>query len=1511
MLQGGIADKLGNGYEARWTALESLRVLRGVATEIRLEPFNEDADGLEFRINANGIEEWHQCKRRRSSGSWTLKSLQSEKVLETFAKKLMLPNTKCVFVSSDPAAAFETLIEKAKLAETSADYYGENGLGKGDYPALHELKNIWGVSEETIHLWLKRCDVEVISEASLNRQLESYCDVLFSTSNDIVIPKIIDYLNANLANRITTEVYKEAIGSLGIDWLARLNETLDAKFKAATDEYLSSLNEKIGGVCLPIENLDKITSNALAAEKTITMVSGGAGSGKSVVLSEIISKAYTLGWPVLAFRIDRYLDIKSLEELGNALLSAGISPLIALGNRNYNKDTLLIIDQVDAVSDASGRSGRIRDLLFKMFNQSHHFPKMRIVAACRAYDMKSDTRIKQLAESEHAAIVELKALDWKNAIHPLLKDLGVDEKSLSDRSKAVLSVPINLQIFVKIIQSGENYSGEFSSTLLFDRLMEIRERSIRQDNLSWTAIEATGAIAQSMSDNQELTAPISILDEFAGAVDVLSSLGLITAIGGKLQFSHESFFDHVFSRHFVKKGQSVHGLLISDEQRLFRRTQVRQIFSRLREIGGRWYIANLKEVLLSPDIRYLVKDAVAFWLGEVDAPTDKELELAVELFSTPSNVNLAKIILNGKKWLPLIIEEKILDKLIQQDEETRKFSFWLLRKGASQYSELVEGYLRSWWRGNPEERRGQLLEWFNQLYPNGPIGKLEFLYAEIISTSHASEINEDFAKNFDLGTWVHNSGALSTKIFNYWLSTWMKVFPGKHPFGRDQSNNQDYWLKEMAKKYTEEFLDAIVPSFSEALQIEKIALASRELNYATIRPPHYEHDQEYVRQIIHALEKLASLPSSSVEKHLGLLGQDTVVGLYIHLKVIAANGEEFGKLLPDIAIDSSIFKIGEGDGDWIPFGKAANSAFPHLSIQQREKIEAIILSYRPEYDWAREYLRRSKSGDLVLRNDKPEKYILSQLNLAGQDQRAILQTIGFENLSLLAKNRLNELNRKFSNKPLPESRGIRGGFVRSPIPVDKARLMSDAQWLSAIEKYDNDDNRSYELDGVIGGARELSLVLQACAKSEPERFVAFVEKLSSNAKYHYAEAIVSSLREIDVSPELVIRAIKAAIILPRQCSPQTICWTVQKHPAAALDNEILDYLIETAVNGSASDTIMSPDSDTPPDDRSETMSRLLKNDGHLSTSGINGERGAAFEALANVLWDHENTLAVISDLLVDRAEHEALPSVLMCLVHTLNSLGKYRPELAIDLLHRLLLRDARLIQSHAAQHMIRWVIHRDPEVISDISNRLITSDTQDLKAQGYFLQSLLALFDEKINSEFVMSFSASSLIRKIAAYTGAANVSSSHHWEKCVPWLKTLFYDSDAGVRQETLHIRWEDVFEFSEDSGDFIELYIASPSFEDNSDWLMRALEENVSQYPKIAYSAVARFLDISSHWSEEKKRGHYSTLHHLTSILIELYQSFNGDAAQEEKILDLFDERLARDLSDVREEIGAYERH
>ncbi len=401
----------------------------------------------------------------------------------------------------------------------------------------------------------------------------------------------------------------------------------------------------------------------MSGATNLLVVAGGAGSGKSVALARAIQVARAHGWPTLALRIDRFLAASRIEDVGAALLDRPESPVGLLGNRHGLKETLLVVDQVDAVSEASGRSGRMRDQLFQMIADSGFYPKMKVVIACRSYDLEHDSRLKQFISSPYAQTVTLKPLDWEAGVRPVLRPLGLADRTFTDREQRLLSVPINLRVFVDLYRLGEVVEGEISGSRLFDQLIEVRAREFRDAGLQWTPQEALGAIAQSMSDHQELTAPVSVLSPYAGARDALSSASLITAAGGQIQFAHESFFDHVFSVHFIASGRTVRELLLSDEQRLFRRTQVRQIFARLRdETSNRRYLANLQEVgdratawllpLMDDEDPQVRREAAhTSWDAILDGPTDRSA-LVLEHIQSRSFAD-------ESDWLMRSLEERI------------------------------------------------------------------------------------------------------------------------------------------------------------------------------------------------------------------------------------------------------------------------------------------------------------------------------------------------------------------------------------------------------------------------------------------------------------------------------------------------------------------------------------------------------------------------------------------------------------------------------------------------------------------------------------------------------------------------------------------------------------------------------------------------------------------------------------------------------------------------------------
>ena len=469
--------------------------------------------------------------------------------------------------------------------------------------------------------------------------------------------------------------------------------------------------------------------------------------------------------------------------------------------------------------------------------------------------------------------------------------------------------------------------------------------------------------------------------------------------------------------------------------------------------------------------------------------------------------------------------------------------------------------------------------------------------------------------------------------------------------------------------------------------------------------------------------------------------------------------------------------------------------------------------------------------------------------------------------------------------------------------------MSDKQWLRAIEKYHNDEGQIYERDGVIGGARQLSAILQARTKEQPERFVAFLERLPTDINANYAEAVVSGLRESQAGAAVVVRAIKAARRWPERDFDRSINWTVQSHPATGTDPEILAWVLHSAEHGKASDNAVRT-LNTEKRKRL-TAGELLERDGDLYSSGINGERGAAYEALAGVLWNHGETLPVILDLLERQVDAEPLVSVRMCMANTVNSVGKYDADKAVALLKRLTAKDVRVLQSHSAQHMLNWAVHEYANVVADLVADLLVSKSKSLRAHGHFLESLLALLDEEWNSAFVTGFEGNILRRQVAAYRGAGNVGVDRHGERAAGWLLKLFYDKSPLVRRDTIEINWIEILDAPTDRTALVRAYLSSPTFSEHSDQLMKALEERVSQWPDLTFDAVEKVLNLSGGWTEDHRHGHYSTMHHLSRVLIEIYRLVAGGSDREKKILDLFDIYLAGDPYDFRGELGVYERH
>ena len=224
---------------------------------------------------------------------------------------------------------------------------------------------------------------------------------------------------------------------------------------------------------------------------------------------------------------------------------------------------------------------------------------------CRRFDLENDPRYRDLEERYKAARVHVPPLSWEHEVAPFLKRAGVKTECLTEGQQKLLTLPINLSLFLEI---GEPDLGFTATTALIQTVLEKKDRARRdQGYFGWTIYEPLSVMAQWMSDKQELSCPKHILDQFDGAKDWLSSENVILVDQDRLAFCHDLFFDFAFARTFTRSNRDIAEFLTSTEQHLFRRTQVRQILTLLRDTDRTGYLRTLETVLTHRKLRLHIK----------------------------------------------------------------------------------------------------------------------------------------------------------------------------------------------------------------------------------------------------------------------------------------------------------------------------------------------------------------------------------------------------------------------------------------------------------------------------------------------------------------------------------------------------------------------------------------------------------------------------------------------------------------------------------------------------------------------------------------------------------------------------------------------------------------------------------------------------------------------------------------------------------------------------------------
>ena len=913
MFPGGISDKLGNEYERKWVVRKLLEVVQGSATSIRYEGIPKDFHGFEFELCRLNHSEWHQTKINAPSGNWTLNALAREGVMDAFKGRLSADaSARCVFVSQDPARQMRELCDKARRTNDVHEFC--DAVSGKDRETFEDLVKKWDVDKGTAFAWLRRCEFRTESRQSIDEAITTHgCHLLRGDAD--LFASLSNYLISKLNAHITTEKAREWIHDSSPFTFrpASFDPTLREKVKDANQRYLDSYKPfGLAGQHIPRAEAGVVLDALQSVDgPSLVLLTGDAGSGKSGVVREVMSGLSDRSVPHLAFRIDRYLSCQTKNSVGSVVLGCEESPISTLANLGEDDAAVLIVDQVDAVSEISGRTGAIKDVLRELVQETRHYGQVRCLLVCRSFDLENDPQYRELERENLAKRVTVPTLSWGQDVAPILEHAGVTTDGLTEGQRRLLSLPINLSVFLEI---GDPTFGFTTGTALMKRLLEKKTQELQKDrHIGWNVQAPLCAMAEWMSDRQELSCPDSVLDDFDGATAWLSSEGLIVVAQGRLAFFHESFFDFIFARTFARSDRDIADFLTSTEQHLFRRTQVRQILISIRDTDTPRYLNTLETVLTHPEIRLHIKYAVTQWLASLDSATHDELKIIQRLNDAGEEfpVLIRRALFASESWFDLLNESGELSSMLGTAAEPRlRYLLRWLGNIADRRPVPVAALLRNWWDHDPA-RDDQLIEWFGYVHPLPVDHALAALLRDVIGSA-PSNLFLDGRWNVilrRLPILCEAEPEASSEILRDLFAQWVKHCPDKHPFTYHEAREIDtHDLADLAEKAPTVFLDGMIPTL---VAVVRIALHENSSGYSL----HvlYETSAKSGPEALFSLYRdafrvLAETSPPEAESRLDRLDPTLhKILLHLHLETISANPDALGHRFKALLDEQHLF----------------------------------------------------------------------------------------------------------------------------------------------------------------------------------------------------------------------------------------------------------------------------------------------------------------------------------------------------------------------------------------------------------------------------------------------------------------------------------------------------------------------------------------------------------------------------------------------------------------------------
>ena len=1501
-LPGGAAEKFGNRYEGRWTVACLLDVMDEKSDSIRLEPPGPEDQGFEFWVTKEGVREFHQVKRQHFSGHWTLYTLAEERVLTDFITRLQDSSARCVFVSGNSAGQLDELSDRAR-SSASWEEFNAVFLSADEW-----RKNFDRVRDSLPHLpeyeifdRLRRVRTELVGESFLLTTIESRVSTLVDGEAPTVIDVLAEMALDLVHHELTAHDIWKHLESRGF---SRHHWDKDPHVLSAVEEanrrYLGLLHEQaIGRIVLPRQEAstvhDRLKENA---GKAGVLVSGEAGVGKSGVMLQVVEELLAAGTPVVAFRADRLESTQLPDRVGEQIGLPG-SPANVLAAVAQDGRCVLVIDQLDALSLASGRNTELFDCVYQIIRQAQAHPNMRILLACRKFDIENDYRLRRLTDSDGVAETVTVERLAHETVREVVAGLDLDASSLNFKQLDLLSIPLHLKLLSELVADEEISALNFETAQdLYTRFWEYKQMVIRERlgrPVHWTQV--VYALCDYMHSRQTLSTPEVVVENWSSDTDAMVSENILVLENKRYSFFHEGFFDYAFARRFAGGSQSLLGLLLSGEQRLFRRAQVRQILLYLRDTEFDSYIANLEETLSSPDVRFHIKQVILALLADLSEPVKQEWDVlsgfAGRDFTDPIT-RQSWVTVRRPSWFRLVDSLGLVQQWLDDpDELFVDQTVLLLRVVQGQLldrvAELVEPYVDKSERWN--SRLLHLAVWGD--WSQGR--RFLELMLRLIDEGILDDAKGPIAVNSDFWSLMHR--------LQYSHQSWGCEVAG-HYFNRrrrlslnaGQSNPFDYsngtiansqsaedTLGKLASNAPEAFIREVMPFMRAVIQ----DCASQERRGLLLDPiwsnrifqSGYGIDHALLKAMEIALSELAMQHPETYRYVIKPLRDSPFETIqYLLIRSLASNGQLFAdEGVDQLCMSPERLEIGYlSDPHWAA-RQLIESASPYCSDEKLQQLETLLLGYYT--DWERSTLGAQQYG---------------------YAQFTLLSGIIADRHSMDVGTRLEELQRQFERQEPAPPMPMRAQAAQSPISADVVEEMSDEQLLSAICQHDADEH-GYTDDGrFVGGALELSRVLEERVKQEPERFAELVLKFPDHANQFYFEAVLRGITNAGLDSETIVRVSERCHKVEGRPLGRYICDPIASAAKGDVPPEALDLVAWYATED------LDPHQELWRTEGSPGQGFYYGGD--ILNNAINTNRGRAARAMARLIEVDGKRIAYLRPTLEKMVQDPSI-AVRSCVAQALIAVLRHDRDLAVDLFGQLCNTEDALLQTEFVERFLYFALQTHFRELLNTLERMVTSQVPDVASAGARQACLAALDLQEAADIARFCLSGSEAQRIGAAQVMAANVRIATCRSFCEDALVKLFSDPSDTVRTQAARCFLNFEGPQLEGYDQLITGFVCSGASSHDYFPLLVALERTTAKLPEVTLLACESFIDVAGLATADISTREAGDANTVIKLTLRTYQQ-SSDESIRARCLDLIDKLMEHGAYGINDALEEFER-